>query len=555
MNRTGQTNGLWAGLLASAFAGVVGTHAVLTAGHAFAQTFPAASGTERAGLPNGRPAIRPPTRPGPDEEPAAATPAQPAEPGSETTDDTPPPRLRLGRRPVVDGDTSFPAEPTQPVDGVILTEEPEETPDGVDPNQLDTRDPEDIAAFERPAAGFDPSLYAVEIEPILDRRPARLARFEPYQHVGIRVGSFTMFAESEFAFAAYDNLFRSSGNVRRDIALDIRPSVRFASNWNRHALEFRATGLTNFHNQFPGEDDRAYLVETRGRIDISRLTNVEGLVSRERTQEIRGSINAASRIGDRADIDTTRATLAVNQRFNRLTIQLRGSMTQTDFSPVDTGNGVIASNASRDNVFKEAAVRATWAFKPTLAVFGESVVNERTYREAPADGIKRDSTGDRTRLGVSFGTTSQVLRGEASVGYAQQRFDDTRLLPISGVIFDANLGWRMSGLTSLLLTARGDVSEATILGSGGALSQSAGVELRHAFRRHLIGTAALRLTKTDYDGISLHERDLTSILGLEYFLTREVTLFSRYQHVDFESTLQSRNYNADEVRAGVRVRL
>ena len=116
--------------------------------------------------------------------------------------------------------------------------------DGGDSSQLDTRDPEDIAAFERPAAGFDPDLFVAEIEPILDRRPARLARFEPFQPVGVRMGSFIVLPEAEMAGAGYNNLFRSSSNVRRDVAIDFRPSVRVVSNWNVHALEFRRLGWT-----------------------------------------------------------------------------------------------------------------------------------------------------------------------------------------------------------------------------------------------------------------------------------------------------------------------
>ena len=158
------------------------------------------------------------------------------------------------------------------------------------------------------------------------------------------------------------------------------------------------------------------------------------------------------------------------------------------------------------------------------------------------------------RVGVSFGNTSQILRGEISVGHAHQRFDDARLPSVDGVILDANLAWRVTGLTSVLFTAKSDISEATQAGSGGALSQTAGIEVRHAFRRHLIGTAGVSLTKQDYEGITLHERAITGLAGLEYFVNREVTLFGRYQHVDFESTDVSRNYNSDEVRVGVRVR-
>jgi hypothetical protein len=479
--------------------------------------------------------------------------AQSSDTGTDT-DELDAPRLRLGRRAAMDGDLSWPPEPQAPRDGVLDAEEPAVPVDGMDAASQDARDPDDVAAFERPPAGFDPEAFSIEIEPILDRRPARLARFEPFQPVGVRMGTFTVFPEAEIAFAAFDNVFRSSSGVRRDVALDVGPTVRAVSNWRVHALEFRATGISTFHNQFPTEDDRAIGLEARGRIDVSRRTNVELLAAYDRAQELRGSINAASAAGDRTEYDTTRAAVTFNHRFNRLALQFRGSITDTDYQPVDAGGGIVVSNDSRDQTQREAAVRLSWSFKPTLAVFGEAVANTRAYKAAPSDGISRDSSGERVRVGVSFGTTGQILRGEVAIGHAQQRFDDQRLAGIDGVILDANLAWRVNGLTSVLFTARSDIGESTLAGSGGALSQTVGAEVRHAFRRRLIGTAGISLAKLDYEGISLHERGITGLAGLEYFVNREVTLFGRYQHVDFESSIAGRNYNTDEVRVGVRIR-
>ncbi len=467
-------------------------------------------------------------------------------------------RPQIGRPPVVDGNPNWPPQPEQPVDGVLETPEPLPAPDGVDPAQLDTRDPAEYQPFELPIENrdvvADPFNLVIEMEPILDRRPARLARFEPFDPVGVRVGSFTVFPELEMSVPWQSNVFRSSSNVRNDISFDVRPTVRAVSNWRTHAVEFRATGLSTFHRELNSEDDRAYTLETRARIDISRLTNVEAAVSRDVSQETRGSVNATSRFGDRADIETTRAGLTLNHRFNRLSIQLRGTMTDTDYGAAADANNLLVTNDLRDTSVKEVAARASWSFKPTLALFTEAAFNTVEYKAAASDAIERDSTGERYRLGVSFGNTSQILRGEASIGHGRQTFEDLRLPEISGVIIDANLGWRISGLTSLLLTAKTDVGELSLAGSGGALSRTAQAELRHAFQRRLIGTAALRVTRQDYEGVDLSEREVAGIIGAEYFLNREVTLFGRYQHVEFDSTEVSRNYNADEIRVGVRVR-
>ena len=105
-----------------------------------------------------------------------------------------------------------------------------------------------------------------------------------------------------------------------------------------------------------------------------------------------------------------------------------------------------------------------------------------------------------------------------------------------------------------MVTAKSDVTDTTLAGSGGALSRQIGIEARHGFTRQLIGTAGLSYTVQDFAGVSLSERETKSTLGLEYFMNREVTLFSRYQHTAFDSDDRSRNYNADEMRVGVRLR-
>ena len=452
-----------------------------------------------------------------------------------------------------DGDMVGPLEPSAPRDGEVDVGEPRGPDDGA-PERIDGRLPGEADAFEKPPAGYDPALFSIEIVPLEDRRPARFVEIDPYRPVGIRMGSFLLFPEVEAALLAQDNLFRTSKQQKGDIALELKPTLRAVSDWRAHALEFRATGNTSFHNDFPSEDDRAYLLEARGRLDIARRTSLEALVSRERTQESRASINAIPGTLDRGEVDTSRAGVAFNHRFNRLSLQLRGVMTEVDYAPVLTENGTLARNDDRDVVTREAAFRATWEFKPTLSAFVETSVNDRTYNTpSTSDGLIRNSTGERYRVGLAFGT-GPYLRGEASVGYARQRYSESRLPTIDGVLVDANLGWRFSELTSLLVTARSEVGETTVAGVGGAFGHTIGAELRHAFRRHLVGLAGVRYTQQDYEGVDLVERELVSTLGLDYFANRNIVLFARYNNIQYDATGPDRAYSANEVRVGVRVR-
>lgn len=524
------------------------------------------------GVPSSRATISPPPRPTlvPQRRvatPAAENPDPYAAPVSSDADqpmdeadaddngeqDAPADRVGRGQRGVVrDGDPSNPVPGDQNRDGVADIGEPRGPVDGADPSLVDSRAPEDAALFDSPPAGFDPRLFDAEVEPILDRRPLQLYRFEPFTAKGIKVGSFVLLPEAEIATAWFSNVFRSS-TARSDTALQLRPSARLVSNWRTHALEFNATGLASYFSEFSTENDRAYALEARGRIDISRRTNIEGAIGREVTQESRSSIDAVQGAGRRSDVTTDRGVAAFNHRFNRLSVQLRGAV--SDFQFGDTDNGGAIANSNRNYKVYEEAIRTTWEFKPTLFGFIEAGLNQREHAAiASADGFKRDSTGERYRIGVSFGNTSQRLRGEASVGYAMQRPDERQLQDIAGVIVDANIAYKLNGLTTFLLSARSDISETTLAGSGGALVRQVGIEARHAFLRQLIGTAGLSYGVQNYEGVDLDEREFRAGLGLEYFVNSDVIVFGNYQHTVFNSTDRGRNYDADDVRVGLRLR-
>lgn len=464
--------------------------------------------------------------------------------------------VRSGARQ--DGDLT-PNIARQPQDGIITVGEPQGLLDGGDPTRVEGRAEQDIAAFNTPPAGYDPSAFNIELSPMRDRRPGRLFRFAPYQPIGIRVGSFVLFPEIEAAGALTNNIF-SSPNPSSDSALELAPSLRLVSNWRVHALELNARARTSFHRNFKTEDDRNYTLEARGRLDITRRSSIESLISQDITQETRGSANTLSGAGqDRADITTRTAALTGNHRFNRLSVQLRGAVAQIDYGATQVNIAapaappVFASVDDRDYTARDLGMRASWEFKPTLIAFADVQLKDRTYRRLQG-GVNRDSSGDEGRLGVSFGNSGAYLRGEISVGYGRRRPDQATLTPVDAFLFDANLAWRANALTSLLFAANTDFTETTLANSSAGLTRTAGISVRHAFRRNLIGTAGVSHNRVNYKGAGVTEDTTTGRLSLDYSLNRQVVLFGNYAHVAFRSNQPGSAYQTDDFRIGVRLR-
>jgi hypothetical protein len=461
-------------------------------------------------------------------------------------------RARQQRQPQ-DGDPIIVGEPAAPLDGVIDLNTPNPFADEEDATRVDLRSPADIEAIGPGLAGFDPLLLqAEEINPVFSDRPLSQFEPDPFAPLGVRLGSFVLFTSVEADGDYNSNLFASPVPVG-DVALEVRPAARLASNWSAHAIEVRASGDLSFHDRYSSEDDRAYLAESLGRLDVTRRTNLQGAISREFAQESRNAINASS-AGTRPNITVDRGRAALNHRFNRLSVQLRGGIVGTSYS-TNVFEGMVVSNSDRDYTLYEEAVRPQWEFTPTFFLFSDIAFNQRGYSiPAFTDGIIRSSTGERYRAGVSFGNVGELLRGEVSLGYGRQTPDAPQLEVIDGLLVDANLTWSVTPLTSLLFTASTEVAETTTDDSGGVLERNYAVEARHSFQTRLVGIAGLGLFTRDFVGAGIRENQLTAAAGLEYYLSRQAVLFGRYQHTVFDTTTPNGNYTVEEVQLGVRLR-
>ncbi len=491
-----------------------------------------------------------------DAAPGIPPPIPPDDPTSEAQEqDSLEPASKSGQRGVVDdGDPNFPAEPAAVVDGDVDTEEQSAPQDGTDMSAVATRDDGDVGLFENPPAGYDPLLFQIEdLNPYTDNRTTRrLFRQEPYDPVGIKVGSFVLFPELEFGTSYYSNVFHAPGSPS-DWAMDVKPAARLVSNWSTNALEFRAVGVLSYYNEFQTEDDRDYTLEARGRLDVTKRANIQALISRQQYLEDRSALDASS-VGTRSVVDTDRAELAYNQRFNRLSYQLRGTVQDYTYGPTEDA-GVVTSNQDRDYTIYEETLRTSWELKPSLSPYFEFAYNHRDYGEAArSDGINRTSDGQRYRFGVSFGNTGEILRGDVSLGYGIQTPESSLLHAVEGLTIDANATWRATGLTSVLFNAVTDVSETTTADVGGAFSHWVGVEVLHQLRSYLVASAGIiYYNQSSQDGI-INDTQWAETAGLEYYADRNTVLFGKYEHVDFNGVGVPNDYIGDEFHLGVRLR-
>ena len=255
---------------------------------------------------------------------------------------------------------------------------------------------------------------------------------------------------------------------------------------------------------------------------------------------------------------TTQAAASLNHRFNRLTMQLRGGVTDIAYGATQDDTGQ-RDRSARPQPGPDRAGRALrYDCRSAVGVFAETTLIQRSYG-APADGRAASAipTASAIASGLAFLPTHPRLRGEVSLGWgtpAPRR--SRRCATVDGLLIDANLVWRMTPLTSLLFSARSDIVDSvteSVEWRGDAHARRS--KLRQGLRRYLTATAGLQ---ADDQRLSRHrprrDGDHGRRLGLEYAISREIQLFSRYEHIWFDTTEPAGDWQADEVRVGMRLR-
>ena len=119
------------------------------------------------------------------------------------------------------------------------------------------------------------------------------------------------------------------------------------------------------------------------------------------------------------------------------------------------------------------------------------------------------------------------------------------LLDLRGIVVDASLKWKATGLTTATLTATSRAEETVVAGWSGALRRDVGVQVDHALRRWLIWTVRAGYGLDEYVGVratASERKDKRMSLGtaLTYKFNREFSLKGEYRYDQMHSNAPAR---------------
>jgi len=386
------------------------------------------------------------------------------------------------------------------------------------------------------------------------RRPARQAA-DPWEPLGLRLGSFIV-SPSITQSGGYDtNPNRSPRAAKGSAVSRTEGELAVRSDWSTHSF---SANLRAGYSYFPGQRD-ASRPDASGqsalRLNVSRDTDIDLETRLSLDTQRPGSANFNASTAERPLVLSYGAAAGVTQRFNRLSLNLRGAVDRSTYENArDTLGGLIRQD-DRDVVQLGARARLGYEVAPGVNPFIEISTDQRVFDDrVDQNGFRRGSTGVGARVGSTF-EMSRLLTGEASVGVQQRDYEDPRLRELRGVVGDAALIWSATPLTTVTLRGSTELGDTTLPGVSGSVNRRVSLEVAHALRRNWTVTGFANAGRNSFSGVGLTEDTVQLGLRSEYKLTRSVAVRASFTHERLTSTAPGSDYTANILLLGLRLQL
>ncbi len=413
----------------------------------------------------------------------------------------------------------------------------------------------------QPDAPAPEAAPTVAVTPTIKAKPKPVVELNPYDPVGIGVGSLRLTPFVETSTGYDSNPDRLSPNsvpaptgsklLRADAGFKLR------SDWERDNFQADLRlGYVDYldYEQASRPDGAGNFI---ARYDVTRhpAIDVIGHFSLDTQRPGAPAISSGTpgvTVTNRPIIFSVGTAAGVTEKFNRLEVSLRGAFDRTIYQDAYYSDGSTLNLASTD--FNDYGVigRAAYEVSPSLKPFVEGTYDTRVH-DSPVDpyGYYRDSDGLALRGGAEV-KISDLLHGQAAGGYAERNYQDVRLPQLRGPTIDAALIYTPSPLTTLTLRGATTLNETTLTGASGAISRTITAELTHDLLRNLTVTALGTYFNNQYQGVSLVENGYTAGVRLDYKITRSIALHASYSHERLGSNEAGDDYTANVFLVGLR---
>ena len=388
-----------------------------------------------------------------------------------------------------------------------------------------------------------------------NREVAVMDRRQPlYDAQPIRVGSFGVLASATARLGYTDNIFATKTNRDAAVYGSVTGVADATSDWSRHQLRgFARVDVVGFENT-SSENVTLYTIGGTGRYDIAEGANVQAGGQYGRNVVSRLSGRSPTVPTRRVTYDEGRAFIGATYGAQRLRLAGTLRVVEQNYARVATADQTGFQDFA-DRTVVDGSGRVEYAIGPAVSAFVQVAANDRHFRERQPGRPIRDSHGLEVTAGTSFETPA-LIRGEVSLGYIQQTFDDSAYRDYSGLAYRAQIQYFPTQLVTVTATADREIDDASIVGVGAFVASTFTLRADYELRRNVIITPQLGYALETYRGYDLQYQRYFGRLEARYTLSPKIVATARYS-IDVrnaDGTEPGREFTVNQLQAGITYR-
>jgi hypothetical protein len=395
---------------------------------------------------------------------------------------------------------------------------------------------------------------------------APLASDPYYDPKGIPLdGNFRLYPSLLSGFSYDDNVFRTPSAQQADYFFTINPTAVLDYQTSSARADLYADANFFEYARLSTVDTTNYDAGVIGGYEISRAVQVSGNASYSELSEPLSSPNVVGFQSKPSQYNLVDIDSKGVYKPNRIGVTLGVSLDGYNFLNTPLFGGGLLGNKDRNNDDYRAFVEGSYDFSPGYSAFLRGTYNDDPYqRYTDRTGAHRSSDGYQLDTGVKALLTN-LLSGEAYVGYVKQNYDQHLIVPvinrplgdISGIDFGVNLTWLPTNLLTVHLGAIRQFDNTTLLGASAGDDRNVNLEADYAMTRRIQLLAMAAYDDTTFMGTQTattpNRDDKTFVLGVggKWLISHYAYANLNYTHSDRSSSISAVAYHDDLITVGL----
>jgi hypothetical protein len=391
-------------------------------------------------------------------------------------------------------------------------------------------------------------------ETIVPRKKKRVVT-DPYAAQGIAIGQggIRLFPILEIDAGLTSNVAKSATMPKADLALELKPSLSFASDWSRHSwtgslsADWLTYKDTKDLNTLSGSARTAY------RLDILHTTHADFAANYTLSQAEPGDISLpGNALNPRTDRNFG-MSVGLTHDFGGLETSVTTALARSLFDDVALSGGGTEVNSDRNYWEPSVKLRGEFGYQGAkLRPFGEITYDPRFHDQAlDRNGQKRDSQGVILAAGLAI-DDGPIWNGEVAITDQLRAYADPALGTTNAIGLAGSVTWQPTEITKIVATSSVGLNETETKDLGATKTWSFGLNYTQAIRDNinlLVGTS-MSLQDT---GVGI-DRTNTATLGLNWQVNPNMGAGITYTGTWLTSATAGSSYDEQRVMTSIVLR-